>query len=374
MKVFHIITGLNDGGAEGALYRLCMHDSGNQHLVVSLMDGGKYGPLLELEGIPVTCLQMMRGRASFSAIWGLWMLIRNWQPDVVQTWMYHADFLGGTVAKMAGVRRVFWGIRNGTLESGKSRQSTILIASICSRISHFIPTRIICCADNAREVHVASGYCPSKMVVIPNGYDLSKFAINPDARQKLRQEWGISDRTFLVGMVARFDPQKDHFNLISALALLKQEGHDIHYVLAGTGMDSLNIELQEWLNDTDLAEQVQLLGPRSDIADVMNALDLHLLSSAYGEAFPNVLAEAMACGTPCVTTDTGDAPLIVGETGWVVPIRTPQVLAATILEAKNQWESDAAHWHMRRIASREQIEHAFDIKKMCAGYNAIWKG
>lgn len=191
---------------------------------------------------------------------------------------------------------------------------------------------------------------------------------------RLRHEWGFNHKTFLVGMVARFDPQKDHFTLISALALLKQAGLGLHCVLAGTGMDPRSLELQGWIDNAGLADRVTLLGSRSDIADVMNALDLHLLSSAYGEAFPNVLAEAMACGTPCVATDLGDAPLIVGQTGWVVPSRDPRALADKIAIARCCWKDDAVAWNSRRIASRAYVERLFDINKMCAAYNALWKG
>lgn len=121
MKIVHVIAGLTDGGAEGVLYRLCLQDQLNTHTVLSLTDGGKYGPLLQTDGIALHCLNMPRGRLTWAGVVRLYRLIRDLRPDVVQTWMYHADFIGGLIAKIAGVRRVYWGVRNSLMtvkESG----------------------------------------------------------------------------------------------------------------------------------------------------------------------------------------------------------------------------------------------------------------
>jgi glycosyltransferase involved in cell wall biosynthesis len=103
----------------------------------------------------------------------------------------------------------------------------------------------------------------------------------------------------------------------------------------------------------------------------MYALDIHILSSR-SEGFPNVLAEAMACGTPCVTTDVGDAAMIVGDTGWVVPPKNPQVLANAILEAINEKQNNPLMWEVREQACRDRIVDNFSIEKMVAGYHQVW--
>lgn len=370
MKI-HIITGLNEGGAEAVLYRLCVHDTENHHVVVSLMDEGKYGPLLQAAGVEVHCLGMPRGRLTASGLMRLWRLLRQKRPDVVQTWMYHADLVGGAVARLAGVQAVCWGIRNTTLPPGTSARGTILVARLCARLSRWVPRAIVSCSHEAVRVHRALGYAARKFVVIPNGYDLARFAPDAAARQRLRAQWNVADETLLIGMVARFDPQKDHATLVAALARLARAGTPFCCVLAGTGIDDGNRNLRKGIDDAGLGQAIRLLGRRDDVPAVMNALDVHVLSSC-GEAFPNVLAEALACGTPCVTTDVGDAALIVGNTGWVVPARDPDALAGALVEASAA-RRDVVAWVERQRAARAHVALHFDIERMVQSYRELWQ-
>lgn len=369
--VMHVISNLYDGGAEGALYRLCLHSPGFKHVVVCMMDEGKYGPMLEAAGVDVHCLRMPQGKPTWRGVHHFWRLLRGLRPDVVQTWMYHADLMGGVMARLRGVRKIFWGIRHGNLTPGTVKGSTIKVAKLCSRLSTWIPTRIVSCSQQAMESHTVIGYDKSRMTVIPNGYELSRYAPDASARARLRAQWGVAENTFLLGMVARFNAQKDHANLISALQQLKQKGTAFHCVLVGTGMDSGNPDLQVLLKKYAVTDVVSLLGRRDDVPAVMNALDLHVLSS-LGEAFPNVLAEAMACGTPCVTTDVGDAAYIVGETGWVVLPQNSAALADALLQARHVWEVSPDVWSSRGEASRKRIVENFSIERMAQAYAAVW--
>jgi len=371
MKVLHIITSLNDGGAEAVLFRLITHDIKNQHVVVSLTSEGKYGPALRDRGVLGVALEMPRGRLTWRGVQTLWFALRQARPDVVQTWMYHADLVGGIAARAAGIP-VVWGIHNTTLEPGRSSHATIWVARVCAWLSRWVPNRIVVCAQAAQAVHAALGYDAARMVVIPNGYDLSRFAPDLRLRQGLRAQWSVPDDLALLGMVARRDPQKDHVNLIEALALLRHRGHAFRAVLVGTGVDEHNATLMRRIADVGLSDWVQPLGPRTDVPAVMNALDVHVLSSAYGEAFPNVLAEAMACGTPCVTTDVGDAAQIVGDTGWVVPPRNPQALAKALEAALRAWR-DRSAWRVRQERCRQRIANEFGIDTMVARYRTVWE-
>lgn len=371
LRIVHVITGLNDGGAEAVLYRLCKHDQANQHQVVSLSGAGKYGPMLEVLGVSVTTLNMSPGRASPLAFIRLVRLLHREKPDVVQTWMYHGDLFGGLAARTAGIRSVVWGIRHTTLESGKSKKTTIWIAKLLAKLSWWLPAKIVVCAQRAMDVHEALGYDRSKMHFIPNGYDLTDFHPGLDPKYELKANL-VSDQSVpLIGMVGRFNPQKDHVNLLDALAILRDRGVAFHCVLVGTGLDTSNTEIVEWIAQRDLADHVLLLGRRNDIPNIMNALDLHVLPSAFGEAFPNVVAEAMACGTPCVVTDVGDAAYIVGETGWVVPSRDASALADAIVTAL-QDVMDFEQRSDRSSRARFRIEEHLSIERMVSSYHAVW--
>lgn len=368
--VVHIITGLNDGGAEAALFRLCTAGHDARHLVVSLMGPGKYGALLEMAGIPVLCLDMPQGKVRLSALWRLRRFLAETRPDAVQTWMYHADFLGGIAARTAGIRNLCWGIHNTTLTKGESASTTILISRLCALLSHFVPRAIICCAEKSAEVHADLGYRESIMRVVNNGYNLSQFRPDDQAGQAVRAELGLGDGA-LIGFVARFDSQKDHHNLFSALKLLKARRQAPRCLLVGTGMDATNDALAAMVDEFGLSDQLILLGRRDDVAAIMNALDIHVLAS-LAEAFPNVLAEAMACGTPCISTDVGDAAIILGDTGWIVPPKDPAAMAEVIGRALAERGTSASK--KRQQDARHRIETRFSIEQMVEGYRKVWFG
>ena len=370
MKIFNIITGLNNGGAEAVLYRLCVHDSNYKHIVISLMNEGKYGSLLKDAGVVVHSLNMPAGRVTLSGLYKLFKLIRKFKPNIVQTWMYHADLIGGVIARLAGIKNVFWNIRQTTLEPGKSKRATFFIAKLCAKLSKRVPKKIVCCAEKAVEVHGSIGYDTSKITVISNGYDLSKLCVIPNSQAQLKKELG--DVFPLIGMVGRFDLQKDHFGLLEAFTIVKKTGISHKLVLVGLEINTSNIALIEKIQLLGLKDEVLLLDQRNDIPTIMNSLDLHVLSSS-SEGFPNVLAEAMACNTPCVTTDVGDAALIVGDTGWVVPAKNPQALADAILIALNEQQADPSTWISRKAACRKRIVDNFSIETMLGRYYEVWK-
>ena len=137
-------------------------------------------------------------------------------------------------------------------------------------------------------------------------------------------------------------------------------------------MAANNQELCRLIESQGVKDNVLLLGERPDIPSVMNALDIHVLSSSFGEAFPNVLAEAMACGTPCVTTDVGDAAVIVGDTGWIVPTSNSELLANAISEAVAEMQ-DSEKWAVRRSMCRDRVVLNFSIERMVDNYHNVWK-
>lgn len=374
MKILHVITGLNNGGAEAVLFRLAAFDrkSGNRHLVVSLMDRGVYADRLERAGCDVRCLGMPRGRVTLGGVVGLYRHMKAFHPDVVQTWMYHANLIGGLVARSLGIKAVVWGIHQSNLDRDRNSLATLLVIRAGALLSARVPARIVFCSAQAVPLHRRIGFSAEKVAVIPNGYDLDEFRPCADSRRDVRRRLGLSDHRPVIGMVARFDPLKDHQNLLDALKVLKQKGHPFRCLLAGPDMTPENRKLARMIDEVGLDDHVVLLGPRDDIPVLMNALDLHVLSSA-GEAFPNVLAEAMACGTPCVTTNVGDAALIVGDSGWVVPPRCPSALANAIVAALTEHAARPLVWEQRREGGRKRVARYFGLGAMAAAYRSLWE-
>lgn len=365
-KCLHIITGLGRGGAEVALYNL-LSASDWQHEVVSLMDAGKYGPLMRAKGVTVHTLDMKSGRMTLRGLATLWKLIRRAKPDVVQTWMYHSDLIGGVVAWMAGVRAICWGLRHSDLNPKTSRRSTIIVAQLCARLSRIIPRRIVSCARNAALVHAELGYDKEKMIVIPNGYDLGRFTEDLEGGQAVRKELGIASIAPVIGFVARYHPDKDHETILQALAHLPPS---VQCILAGPGMTLETTELAEAIARAGVMDRLHLLGPRDDVPAIMSATDLHVMSSS-SEGFPNVLCEAMACGTPCVSTDVGDAGEIVGETGWIVPPSDPRAMAEAITAALTA-RQDKSGWIYKCEAARDRVEAKFSLDQMVKSYHEVW--
>lgn len=374
MRILHIITGLNNGGAEGALYRLTTSDrrSGNQHFVVSLMGRGVYADRLEQAGHGVECLFMPRGRITFRGVLKLYRHIKTLHPDIIQTWLYHADLIGGLIARLAGNKTVVWGIRHSNVDAGKNKRLTFLTMKVCALLSSFIPTSIACCSERAVPLHQNIGYRADKFTVIPNGYAMDRVKPDLTARSRIRHELGIDDQTVVLGMVARYDPEKDHENLLQALSLLTQSLPAFTCLLTGNGMSLDNAELTTLIHDAGVQRSIRLLGPRDDIPSILNALDIHVLSSR-SEAFPNVVAEAMACGTPCVSTDVGDARLIIGSTGWLVPHGDPAALAKAIMIALCERRANPRQWIARQERCREHILEKYDIEKMVLAYDKLWQ-
>ncbi|WP_394186297.1 glycosyltransferase [Pseudoalteromonas tetraodonis] len=368
--MLHIIVGLGDGGAEATLFKLIMNSNNNiRHSVICFMDKGKYGQRLEDAGVDVVYLNQLRGGFSLTAFYKLCKLIRVQAPSVIQTWMYHADVIGGIAAKITVRAPVFWGIRHTDLSRGKNSRSTLIFAKIASYLSYIIPNKIIACAKASKLSHIKFGYA-NRFEVINNGYDLNSFYPSKIERENLRRDLGIAHDELVFGLVARWHPQKDHETLLKAFSLLNSEGVKFKFILIGTGCDDTNLELVKLVDFYKLNNCSYLLGIRKDVRAIMNSLDIHILSS-LGEGFPNVLAEAMACGVPCIATDVGDSAVIVGDLGWLLPPSEPILLKQIIsnaIEFKNNKES----WLSRKKGCAERIRNNFEIKNMISSYERVW--
>lgn len=374
MKITHVITCLGDGGAQSVLYNLCKHDQRNNHQVVSLSGDGKYGPMFASIGVDVRTLNLQGALFPLLGFFKLALLLRREKPHVVQTWMYHADLVGGLAARAAGIKPVVWGLHN-FFDSTSSKTKTIIVVRLLSKLSWLIPAKILSCSKRVIDNHVSMGYDRTKIMLAYNGYDLANFQPVANSRDLFTASLPATnlnhgDLIPLIGTVGRFHPDKDYVNLLDALVVLRELGFVFKCVLVGTELDRSNTLLAEWIAKRGLADCIELLGPRTDIPRIMNSIDIFVLPSAR-EAFPNVVAEAMACGTPCVVTDVGDVAYMVGDTGWVVPPKNPQFLANGLAHALDEL-SIGIYMCSRSRRARQRIEQNFSIGAMVHEYINCW--
>ncbi len=372
LSVLCLITTLNPGGAELMLYRLLsrLDRAKFQLQVVSMMEPGPVGEKILALGVPVRSLGMQQGKANPFALARLVRWLKQDRPDVIQSWMYHADLLGTLAAKLVGNIAISWNIRNSDLSRSESKRLTHLAARLCAALSSWAPKKIVCCSESARDVHAALGYASDKMVVIPNGYDLETFRPDPARRQRIRTELGIPDSAPVIGLVGRFHPQKDHRNFFRAAGLLHHERPDVHFILCGEFITRENASLVKWIDEAGIQGRCHLLGRRDDIPQLTAGLDIASMSSSFGEAFPNVVSEAMSCGVPCVVTDVGDAALIVGETGLVVPTKNPTALA-------DAWRTLLNMDHQERMrlgsAARQRVIEHYNLPEIVSQYERLFE-
>ncbi len=376
-KLLFITTGLESGGAEMSLYKLVtrMDKARFDCSVVSLTDAGpSLGARIQAEGIPLHCLGFRRGLPDPRMVTRLARYIAETKPDLIQTWMYHADLVG---ALAAGLTRrlgrlkapVVWSVHTTNLVRGKTKAQTLLVVGLNSRLSHRFASRVLCCSEAAREAHLDLGYRADTLQVIPSGIDTAEFVPDLSARDAVRRELALSPTAPLIGLSARFDPQKDHATFFQAAGLLHQVRPDAHFLLWGVGIVPENNQLMHWVKDAGLERQTHLLGLRPDTARLTAALDAATCCSSYGESFALVVGEALACGIPTVSTDMLGPVTLMGGCGWVVPVKDPQALSA----AWQEMLSLAPDLRQQRgNAARMQIEQNFSLRKTVQSYEAFY--
>lgn len=364
LHVVHVITGLGLGGAERALSRMAggLRELGFRQSVISLTDRGPLADEIESVGVPVHALNLKR---QFRFLKGRTLLrseLEKLNPDVVQSWMYHADWLTSAANPSCPI---VWGIRNSTLTRDASKLSTRWVRGRCAKLSYSSPSQIISCSRRAASIHTDLGYDGGKMEVIPNGIRLDRFRFSDEQRGLLRSDWKIDDSQLVFAHAARLHPQKGHTDFLTAAIHVARLNPNARFVLVGEGVDSGLI--QEVPHD--LHHAFRFLGPMHDMAGFLSASDFFVMSSVAGEAFPNVVAEAMACGRPCVVTDVGDAADIVGATGVVVLPGEPKSLALAMLEVL-AWSAE--NYHSASTACVLRIQESYELSRVAEQFAQVY--
>lgn len=361
MRVAHVISSLGVGGAENMLVSLteALASRGWESHVVSLTDEGVLASELRVRGATVSALGMRSGVPNPVAIPRLASAMRSYRPDVIQTWMYHANLIGGGAALLAGGIPLVWSLHSANAGLIGAKAMTRWTSATCARLSRYLPKAIVCCSEETRRIHERLGYAAELMEVIPNGFDTRRFVPDRVARDTIRAELGVGPEAVLIGMPARYDPQKDHDNFAEAARIFSARTPSAHFVLCGVGIEWRNHELVQAFRGRGLKGNLHLLGVRRDMPAIYAAMDL-VTTSSFSEAFPMVLGEAMSCGTPCVATDVGDSAVIIGDAGRVVPPRDAVALAgawSTLIGLSTEQRSALSKNARERVVSRFSLPH-----------------
>jgi UDP-N-acetylmuramyl pentapeptide synthase/glycosyltransferase involved in cell wall biosynthesis len=361
--VLHIITGLGCGGAERMLARLVLADrkaESQRHVVVTLRDEGVYLQEIQIAGIECHSLSLNNFYHFPRALLRLVSLMRRLRPDIVMTWLYHADFLG-TIAAIAsglGTDRLVWNIRCSGMDFRNYAATTRWIVGFLAYLSR-LPKVIAANSLSGQRSHQALGYRPRHWTFLPNGLDLDEWRPDAADRSAVRREWGLDDDLITIGLVARFDPQKDHLTFLAAADLVLSECPKARFILIGRNTEKLAA-----------AGRILCLGERRDVPRLLRGLDILVVSSAYGEGAPNVLAEAMATEVACITTDVGDAASLVGNCGVIVPPRNPEALANAITNLVRAGPTKRARMGRR---AREAVRRTYSLERSIRRYHQLWR-
>jgi glycosyltransferase involved in cell wall biosynthesis len=380
INVLHLTAsfGLSVGGAETNLLRLVCHmdRSRFRNTVVTMTDlipqqrvPGLLQSRLAKAEIPLRSLGMRRGVPSPLAATRFFRIVRKVRPDILQTWMYHADLLGLLVGKLAGVSAIAWNIRCSSMEMAHYRLMSTMVLRALVRLSG-LPHVVLANSQRGIQVHKELGYTPRRWLYIPNSLDLDEFRPDRCAKAQVRCELGLRQDTHLIGLMARFHPMKDHANFIAAANMLAADDPSLHFVLAGLGVDSNNGEVRRLVESTGLPHRFHLLGQRHDVGRITAALDIACSSSAFGEGSSNAVAEAMACGVPCVVTDVGDSAFIVQNTGKIVPPRDTSAFAQACRELLNLSPRKRRELG---LAARARVEERFSLHSVVDSYQRLYE-
>lgn len=367
MKVVHVITELNIGGAEHDLYKLILHGDRTaiDYVVISLQDKGPFGEQIEALGVPVYTLGIGPSLPNPLAFLKLIRILRQEKPDIIQTWLHHADVLTTLASYFVPYKMLCWTITIVDISAEHFSRSLQIAINTSAKLSSR-PDYIIANTKNGQRAHVERGYKDGKWRIIYNGFNTDIFKPDETARRRIRQELGIASDTFVIGKVGRLALQKNYPGFISAALNLLETRPDVHFI--GVGKD-VSLDTLGGPIPADLRDNFHLLGIRDDTAMIYNAFDIFTMTSDF-EGLPNVVGEAMATGLPCVVTNAGDTAHIVDDTGIVVPVGDMDAIASAWIQLMNMPAEERSRLGQ---AARTRVETYFNLDQFVGQYQELYQ-
>ncbi len=371
MKILHVINSMGNGGAESVLKRIVLNDHENEHIIIQLILDNFYKKVLEKNKIKVYYISDKFNLLFFLKVFKLLFLYLKIKPDVIQTWMYHSNIIGGFFAFLLFKKKIFWNIRHSNFPKKiKIKYKFILLLS--SFLSHIIPKKIIYCSKVSEKYHTEFGFSRFKSILIYNGFEDLYYKIDKNFKKNFHIKYKLKSN-IIFGCVGRWHEQKDHENLFRALNLLKKFKKEIKFklILIGKKISIKNSSLNELIKTNKLINDIIIIEETNFIENIYSLFDVSILPSSYGEGFSNFLSESMICGIPCVSTNVGDAKQIISNFGKISIPSDPKSLYLEIIDLL-KIKSNQDKWNNLKKNSRNHILKNYSIDNMIKNYSLIW--
>jgi len=368
VKIALLTRSLDRGGAERQLCLLAgaLKQRGHDVSVLTFYPGGALAADLAAVGVARIALEK-HGRWDLLGFFSrLLSWLRRERPDLIYSFMPTANLTATAAQLLLPWLKIVWGIRAARLDLAAYDTVSGMAYRLELALRHRADA-IIANSAAGLTPFLDHGYPPQSAAMIPNGIDTQRFARDGAGRERLRKEWRVADDAPLIGIVARIDPQKDQATFLQAAKTITLQRPDARFIVVGSGSPALTQSLQVMARDAGLEGKLTWAAARDDMPAVYSALDCLVLSSAFGEGFPNVLAEAQACCTACIATDIGESRRALDDPTRIVPPRDPTALAAAVLHVLAEEAQDP----MRGAARRARMERDFSVDRLAERTEAI---
>lgn len=379
MKIIHIINSLKKGGAEGNLYRLCKFQKKKyKHkikiVIITLINRGFYDADLRKIGVHIYSLNISKKINFFNFIKKIIKfrkLIKTLNPDVIQSWMYHSNFITLFIQKLFR-NKLFWNIRHSELNLKISKKMTIFISILCGIFSRSVPKKIIYCSERSLKFHENNHfYCKNKTTLIYNGYSEKTYYPSQLIRSNFMKKNKIKKNDIILGFAGRYAKQKNIPSLLFVFSKITKKFNNIYLYMAGKDINHQNRELVNNINYLKINNKIVMLNEQKNLLEFYNGIDLLLLTS-ISESFPNVIPEAMLCSTPVLSTNTGCSKKIIDKYGFIVDNDDKQSIFKSLNKIIEYYKLEKKKWRILKKKSRLHIKNNFSINNMSNNYLQNW--
>lgn len=379
MKIIHIINSLKKGGAEGNLYRLCKFQKKKYKnkidiIIVTLIKNGFYENELKKKDIKIFSLDLNRKNKFFyyfKKILKLRKFIKNQCPDIIQSWMYHSNFITLFIPKNF-YEKLFWNVRHSELNAQFSKRTTICISIICGLFSKFLPTKIIYCSKKSVDFHENHHfYSKNKSSLVYNGYSDNVYYPLKKIRSNFRTKNLIKKSDIIIGYAGRYSKQKNIFSMLNAFSKITKNYNNIYLYMVGRSISSKNKELITYVKNLNIKDKVYFLNEQKNLLEFYNGIDFLLLTS-HSESFPNVVAESMLCSTPVLSSNAGCAKKIINNNGFIMFNNDSSSIFRSLNKTIYIFRYKKKEWTSLKKNCRLQIKKNFSIQNMANTYMKNW--